>query len=270
MKKITLLLAFIAFGANAQTFPTPYCEIEEYYQVEEITSVDFDGTVVSNTDATSVLVDFTSTVVNVTQGQTYTLTVQGNTYEEFENEFVAFIDWNQNGVLDDQGEVYYIGLIYNSDGYDSEEASTQITIPNNAVLGNTRIRITKTYTEEDWGYYLVIDPCNILAEDLFFGDIESSYGQALDFTLNVTTLGVGSLDKKLLSTYPNPVKDFLNVKYVSEITEVKIYNMLGQEVLSKNIGQSDFKIDVSDFSTGTYVVKLMANEGQHTFKMIKE
>jgi len=269
MKKITLLLAFMAFGASAQNFPDPYCEIGEYYDVEEITSVDFNGTSITNSDLGSVLLDFTATIAIVEPGQTYTLTVQGNTYGEYEDEYVAFIDWNQNNVLDDEGEVYYIGLIYDSEGNDSESASTDIAVPYDAALGTTRIRIIKTYTDTAFGFTLITDPCNIQVDVEGFG-ADTSYGQALDFTLNVTTLGIDTLDKKLLSAYPNPVKDFLNVKYVSEISDVKIYNVLGQEVFSKNIGQSDFKIDVSGLSTGTHVVKLITNEGQHSFKLIKE
>lgn len=269
MKKITLLLAFMALGANAQTFPTPYCEIEEYFDNEEITSVDFASVSITNDNLTSVLLDFTSTIVDVGPGEIHALTVQGNTYGEYENEYVAFIDWNHNNILDDEGEVYYVGLIYDSEGNDSENASIDIIIPDDATLGNTRIRIIKTYTDAAFGFTLITDPCNIQVDVEDFG-ADTSYGQALDFTLNVTTLGINSLDKKVLSAYPNPVKDFLNVKYVSEINNVKIYNLLGQEVFSKNIAQSDFKIDVNGLSAGTYVVKLMANEGQHSFKLIKE
>lgn len=259
----------MAFGANAQTFPTPYCEIDQYLNVEEITSVDFNGTVIENSDLESILLNFTSTIVDVAQDQSYTIAVKGNTYGEYDNEYVAFVDWNHNNVLDDEGEVYYIGLIFDSTGEDSITASTDIVVPEDALPGNTRIRVVKVYTDVLLGFSLIMDPCNILNEMGEWGT-DPSYGQALDFTLNVATLGAGSLNKKLLSTYPNPVKDFLNVKYVSEITEVKIYNMLGQEVLAKNIGQSDFKIDVSGFSAGTYIVKLTASEGQHTFKLIKE
>ncbi|MDR6968708.1 hypothetical protein J2X31_002734 [Flavobacterium arsenatis] len=269
MKKITLLLAFMALGASAQNFPTPYCEIEDYFDVEEITSVDFNGTSITNDDLTSVLLDFTTTVVNVAPGQNYTLTVQGNTYGDYENEYVAFIDWNQNDILDDEGEVFYIGLIYDSDGADAENATTEITVPEDAVPGNTRIRIIKTYTDALFGFTLITDPCNILVEFEEFGP-DTSYGQALDFTLNITTLGIDTLDKKALTTYPNPVKDFLNVKYSSKINDVKVYNLLGQEVFSKEIGQSDFQVNLSNLATGSYVVKLFAEEGQHSFKLLKD
>ncbi|MBL7867768.1 MAG: T9SS type A sorting domain-containing protein [Flavobacterium lindanitolerans] len=44
----------------------------------------------------------------------------------------------------------------------------------------------------------------------------------------------------------------------------------GQEVLSQKAGQSDFQLNTSKLSAGTYVVKLSAEGGQHNFKLVKE
>lgn len=270
MKKITFLVAFLSFGAFAQTFPSPYCSITEYEDVELITSVNFAGTTITNTNATSPLVNFVSTVANVVAGNSYTIQVKGSSEGDFDNEYVAFVDWNRNNILDDAGESFYIGLLSNTTGYDATTASVSITVPSTALIGNTRIRILKVYTDQSDFYFLNSDPCSITSEDVLFEEFVPSYGQALDFTLNVTSLGVNSFDKNLLSIYPNPVKDVLNVSYKSEISEVKIYNLLGQEVLSKTINSGDFNLNVSNLSTGSYVVKLMATEGQHSFKLIKE
>ncbi|MEN0082678.1 T9SS type A sorting domain-containing protein, partial [Flavobacterium lindanitolerans] len=59
-------------------------------------------------------------------------------------------------------------------------------------------------------------------------------------------------------------------KYKSDIQDVKIYNLLGQEVLSQKAGQSDFQLNTGKLSAGTYVVKLFAEGGQHNFKLVKE
>ena len=187
MKKITLLaLLFVCGITNAQT----YCSINpDYVDVEEITSVNFGGTPMTNTNITSILVDFTSTVINVNKNQVYSLVVKGNSYGDFDNEYVAYIDWDHNGVLNNAGEVFYIGLITDSTGYDAKTASTNITVPVSALTGNTRIRIVKVYTDQSADYILNQDPCYISTEDVFFGSpgiIEGSYGQALDFTLNVS------------------------------------------------------------------------------------
>lgn len=92
----------------------------------------------------------------------------------------------------------------------------------------------------------------------------------MDFTVNVAALGTNSFDLNSLAVYPNPAKEVLNVKYKSDIQDVKIYNLLGQEVLSQKAGQSDFQLNTSKLSAGTYVVKLSAEGGQHNFKLVKE
>lgn len=272
MKKITplFLLALFSLNAKGQTFPNPYCDITEYYDVEEITAVSFGTTEIANSNFEDILINETASIANVLPAQSYTLTVQGNSYGDFDNEYVAFIDWNHNNILNDTGEVYYIGKITDSEGNDGKSVSIQIPIPTTAVTGNTRIRITKTYTAAFDDIFLVTDPCNILAEDTLFEEIAGSYGQALDFTLNIASLSTNSFDKAALVFYPNPSKEFLNVNYKSEITNVKIFNLLGQEVLSSEINKSDFKLNIGPLSEGAYVVKLASQEGSYTLKLIKE
>lgn len=169
---------------GAAPFPSPYCEIEDAADVivEEITKVEFAGTTITNEDTTSVLVDKTDIVVNVTAGETYTLSVEGNTYGDFETNIVAFIDWNQNDILDDSGEIYELGTLQNSTGDDGISVSMDILVPSDAVVGATRVRITKTYFDDLSD--AIVTPCGIQFDPFGMG-IESGYGQALDFSLEV-------------------------------------------------------------------------------------
>src|SRR5690625_6695478 len=106
----------------AQDFPDPYCDIDDpQIEVEEITVVEFAETEITNDNTLDVLIDETSTVIEVTPGETYTLKVQGNTDGSFDNAIFAFVDWNQNEVLDDEGEAYEVGVLFDSDGEDGEE-----------------------------------------------------------------------------------------------------------------------------------------------------
>ncbi|MEO8934786.1 MAG: T9SS type A sorting domain-containing protein [Xanthomarina sp.] len=270
MKKITLALALLTMGAQAQIFPAPYCIIEENgASIEEITSVIFDGISMDNTDDSLLLIDKTSTVVNAVRGETYTLEVDGNTYGNFDNDIVAFIDWNQNDLLEDAGEIYEIGTLTNSSGYGSNSITFNITIPTDAILGNTRIRITKVYKDDYTS--AVINPCEILMEIPGYG-IYEGYGQALDFTLNIEeeALSIKTFETNALSVYPNPTQDVLNIKYKSALNTVKVYNLLGQEVLVQNTSASQLQLDVSSLTAGAYMVKLFADEGQHSFKIIKQ
>ena len=84
------------------------------------------------------------------------------------------------------------------------------------------------------------------------------------------SLSSGSFDNANLSAYPNPVKDVLNVSYTSEISSVKIINMLGQEVISKNINATSSQIDMSQLSAGTYIVNVTVGDTMKTLKVVKQ
>ncbi|WP_157418046.1 GEVED domain-containing protein [Aequorivita capsosiphonis] len=171
-------------GGGGGTFPAPYCEIADADEVsvEAITAVEFAGTRITNDDTDSALIDKTDVVVNIDAGGTYTISVEGNTEGDFDNNIVAFIDWNQNDILDDAGEVYAIGTLTNSTGDDGVSASMEITVPADAIQGPTRVRITKTYFDDESAYE--VDPCGIVFNPGGYG-IFPGFGQALDFTVNV-------------------------------------------------------------------------------------
>jgi hypothetical protein len=270
MKKITLAIALLTFGVQAQTFPMPYCEITEAgaVTVEEITSVDFAGTSISNADTGPVIIDKTADIATVNQNETYIIEVAGNTVGTFSTDIVAFIDWNQNDALDDAGEIYSIGTITNSTGSDGISVTFDITVPSDAVLGTTRIRLTKTYQDPDSP--ADIDACGIMFFPFGFGP-NAGYGQALDFTLNVEApLSIDTFETNALSVYPIPTTDILYITYKSEVNEVKIYNLLGQEVYAKNTASPNLQLDVSSLAVGTYVVKLTSEDRQYSFKMLKQ
>jgi len=69
---------------------------------------------------------------------------------------------------------------------------------------------------------------------------------------------------------PIPVKNMLNITLNKPMTisEIKIYNTLGQLVISKvNSNQS---IDVSNLESGNYFVKIITDKGILNEKFIKE
>lgn len=71
-------------------------------------------------------------------------------------------------------------------------------------------------------------------------------------------------------SYPNPVKDVLNLSYDKEISTVAVYNLLGQEVMTRKINSNQSKVDMSVLSAGTYIVKVTAENQVNTIKVLKE
>lgn len=269
MKKITFLFAIFTTALNAQSFPAPYCVISDpdEVSVEEITAVNFNGVAITNTNGTDPLVDFTATLAPATPGQPYSLKVYGNTYGDFDTSIVAFIDWNNNDVLDDSGEIYELGNLTNSNGSDGIFVEMQITVPATATIGTTRVRITKIYTDVE--SVAIINPCAISFDAFGFGAFPG-FGQALDFNLNVGGLSTPTFDAKSLSIYPVPAKNSLTVAYKSAIGSMQVYNLLGQEVYASQDLGSEATIDVSNFAPGVYSVKLFNDSQTKTFKFIKE
>ena len=148
MKKITFLLGLFSLTLSAQEFPSPYCNITDIVEVEveEITKVEFAGTIITNADDVSALINKTAVSINVVQNEVYTLQVFGDTKGNFDSAIVAFIDWNNNNVLDDAGEVYEVGILTNSNGADAVSVSLDINVPLTATVGPKRIRIKLFFT----------------------------------------------------------------------------------------------------------------------------
>ncbi|HMI07566.1 MAG TPA: T9SS type A sorting domain-containing protein [Flavobacterium sp.] len=72
------------------------------------------------------------------------------------------------------------------------------------------------------------------------------------------------------TSFPNPVKDILNLSATGNITNVTVFNILGQEVYTKSINAPKSQIDLSNLSKGTYLVKVTTDNQMKTIKVIKE
>ena len=283
MKKITFLLFFnftlISGSLFAQNFPDPYCNITEddVYDIEEITQVSLNNVLIENANTVDPLIDKTAEVIELIAGETYTITLKGNTYGNYDNQFNMYIDWDNNGVLNDTGENYVVGTIFNSTGADSQSASFEFTVPQNTAVGETRVRILKGYfyiDEEDemWNTPLLDDPCAIKTYNTLFEEEDLNYGQALDFTINIVSdASVKPLNLANLSVYPNPVSDMLNINYNENITKLTIYDVAGRSVKSIATNNSMNSINISDLKSGTYLLSIETeSKNASTIKFIKK
>ncbi len=99
------------------------------------------------------------------------------------------------------------------------------------------------------------------------------------FTINLTTtdtatLGTGlSVDEfqkeSLFSYYPNPVNDNLTLNAQKEISNVSVYNMIGQEVYRNAPNSVNNSVDMSNLQSGAYFVKVTVDNVTETIKVIK-
>ena len=71
-------------------------------------------------------------------------------------------------------------------------------------------------------------------------------------------LGVDENMTQDVEIFPNPVKDVLTIK-ADNISNVAIYNSVGQKVYEKTFDSSEVSINLDDFDSGVYMVKAVVN-----------
>jgi len=87
---------------------------------------------------------------------------------------------------------------------------------------------------------------------------------SLDFTV-----GIPDVPQDVeISIYPNPVTDQLNIESGVEMTQVEIFNQLGQKVYSQVVKDTNFNLNTFGFNSGVYFVRITTEEGNTTRKIM--
>ncbi|AUC23624.1 hypothetical protein BTO15_16655 [Polaribacter sejongensis] len=87
---------------------------------------------------------------------------------------------------------------------------------------------------------------------------------------NSATAGVNDNALSNVSMFPNPTSNRLNITAQNIIKSAAIYNLLGKQVMSLEINKNNESIDVSNLSSGIYLIKCSINSVFATAKFIKE
>ena len=74
----------------------------------------------------------------------------------------------------------------------------------------------------------------------------------------------------MVSVYPNPTSNILNVETVSTISSVEVLNILGQTLYSKTTNNNKVQIDLSAFQTGNYFIRVTADNTTIVKQVIKQ
>ena len=82
------------------------------------------------------------------------------------------------------------------------------------------------------------------------------------------TLGITTEEGLGLEVYPNPFTNTLNISSQQPIQQVNIYNIQGK-IISKISGNSLEFLDVSNLSSGVYLIQFSSSELSVTQKLIK-
>jgi PKD repeat protein len=74
----------------------------------------------------------------------------------------------------------------------------------------------------------------------------------------------------VIKLYPNPVVDFVTISSTEMMTNLEVVNILGQIVFSKSVNENETTIDMSRYSSGSYIIRVLVNDKVKIFKVIKK
>jgi hypothetical protein len=199
--------------------------------------------------------NFTNMSTTLGKGLPYTLTITptwtGTTYPEG---YAAWIDYNQNGTFESTERVW------TSSPSTSSQVSGSITIPQSALEGSTRMRISLSYNS-------IPAACGSIQ----YGEVEDytvliSSSTQKSMTMDSQTEPEGNEDKIYL--YPNPTNGQILLSDISKVSTLEIYNMLGQKMSLLTVNEL---LDVSHLNKGIYILKIVFEEGnEQSITFIKE
>lgn len=126
----------------------------------------------------------------------------------------------------------------------------------------------KTY-ERDFGTFFT------LKDQLCFqADIEENTGYELYKLVKEDVTGLSTLEDKQISMYPNPTADFVRFDLKNNsIQKVKyaIFDSNGKQILSETLdAQNYFILDLSNFKSGLYLVKIDTNKQTFSKTIIRK
>ena len=84
------------------------------------------------------------------------------------------------------------------------------------------------------------------------------------------TLSVSDFNTINVSLFPNPTTNNISIQSDKQITDVAIYNTLGQTVKNASPQATNFSIETSNLNTGVYFVTLKTDTASKTIKFIKQ
>jgi hypothetical protein len=117
-------------------------------------------------------------------------------------------------------------------------------------------------------YYLISPPNGVYAVQ-----VTNSYGCVI--TSDMITVNVGveeiALDDQL-NIYPNPVTDVLNVQWnnTTESANLSIRDLSGRLVLSERVANGNAVLDLSNLSSGNYILELQMEDRTLRKQVIKQ
>jgi|AntRauMFilla1563_2_1112583.scaffolds.fasta_scaffold00149_10 hypothetical protein len=232
-------------GAN----PGPYAFMNTYYNPNAVYNPGFWGTYFFVSGNVRSL--FEQNNVAVPEGAAFKIAIPGASTTRFTHTATAAnIIANSTSIdhpeLNGNPDATFLFMHY----YGVNGAPSQINLPANTGVW---------YNGTNW---------NIYTEDT----TDMPEGIAFDIAIgeNMTLAVTDNTFLNEVAIYPNPANDHITISASNSLIEqVTVYSILGTQLMSYNANSIEESIDVSSLATGTYLLKVQANNTTKTMKFLK-
>lgn len=99
-------------------------------------------------------------------------------------------------------------------------------------------------------------------EDIWFIGID-------DFQIS-GALGVSEVNAKTASIYPNPVSEILHIDSKNRMSEISIYDFTGKLQKQEKINSEKVRINMTDLTTGNYILRIKDGQTEKSYKIVKK
>jgi hypothetical protein len=117
--------------------------------------------------------------------------------------------------------------------------------------------------EDGDGYYRILDEGGNV--------IINGNGEFTDMTYSILSVeqggSVGEMSTSTYKVYPNPAKDVLTIKG-ENMSQVMIYNSLGQMVKSIETNDDIVDVNVENFQNGMYFINIINKDGRMSSRKV--
>ena len=160
-------------------------------------------------------------------------------------------------------------------------SSPHPSVPDGNMIYESLIEFIKTLTPEDYiplcsftnpkhirryGEWVdfVDDPAYTIWQNIYIAMVP-----IIMIPSNTQSLSEAEL-QKMCYLFPNPTQDYFKVMSHYTIESVQVYDMVGKLVLEKSVNNFETGFDASNFSSGSYIVKINTAKGEVKKKLIVE
>ena len=210
--------------------------------------------------------DYTAISTNVKRDDTHELTVNVNTDGNYKVLVKAWIDWNGDCVFNDTNEEYTLGLAADVTNGATDLSPLQITVPSNAKLGSTVMRVISKYSDPD--------------EDQFPTSCSTGHdGETEDYTIVVeaATASIDDVTFNKFNLFPNPNKGNFTLMFETfdtSKTKIELFDVSGRSIVERIFRNTSilFKEEISfhNLTKGLYLLKIDNGNKQTIRKLVIE